>query len=99
MVRDGEAKDIAEASKPACKAPDIMHSFFIAPFMVGGQSVPTQEETEETSEPSWFLGQRQRLGQRRSCEEDGHQESQPQSVLCVQQEQGLPLCSNLLALR
>ena len=26
MVRDGEAKDIPEALKSACKAPDIMHS-------------------------------------------------------------------------
>ena len=41
------AKDIAEALKTACKAPDIMRSYFIAPFIVAGQSVPTQEETLE----------------------------------------------------
>ena len=55
MARDGEAKDIAEALKSACKDPDIMHSYFIVPFMVGGQSKPTQEET---SEPSGFLNHR-----------------------------------------
>ena len=56
LVRDGEAADIAEALKVARKAPEIMRSYFIVPFMVGGQSALQREDA--TDPASWLLGQR-----------------------------------------
>ena len=62
MVRDGEAKDIAEASKPACKAPDIMHSFFIAPFMVGSNRCPRKRRRRRRRSLAGSWGKGKGLG-------------------------------------